>query len=292
MTLLYFLPPMRRRATANGRRQLLFLAQAVAASVALAVLQLSATLYALALYEEVLPARSLSALAGLTAILGALVVAIVALDALRARALCDAGLALVDALAGELARHSGPGTQMSGQNAADIERLLRFVVGHAPGALLDAISVPACLLALAWLHPGLALFGLASAALLVATAIHVEATARADAELAAQAYRARLEAAAADIGRRSRRESATRAMTVLAVGRGLRMGLQSLGLALAALLVMEELLRTGELIVASILMARLFATVDAAAGQWRTLSVASLSYGRIVRAISARAGGA
>jgi ATP-binding cassette subfamily C protein PrsD len=270
-------------------------------------LQLSVSLLALGIYDHVLPERDLAALAALTGatlVLGALVGG---LDLLRARLLFRAGLSLVQMLdrrVPDAVRRGVTGEPQAALHEAlhDIERVWRFLASGGPAAFFDALWAPVFLVAMFWLHPLLGGYATAGFGLVAALALMAETRPGLTTDQLARQHALRLsmarEAAAVHTGRSpslparwedvSRRyhavrsQGADRAMRFAAAGKGLRLMLQSGGLALGALLVIEGAMSAGSLLASSILMGRMFAALDAALRHWRCLVAARAGYRRLV----------
>ena len=73
---------------------------------------------------------------------------------------------------------------------------------------------------------------------------------------------------------------------VSAAVRALRMLLQSLVLALAAYLAIQQEISTGTIIATSILASRALAPIDIAVSQWRQFVAARLAAGRLKRSLA------
>lgn len=268
----------------------------VALSGVLTALQLSTSLFVLHLYDHVLPSRSPAALAGLVGLMLALHAGFALLDLVRARALCRAGLAFVqdldrrvlDALEAGAAR---PGFEALG----DVDRVGRFLTNPGPAAFLDVVWLPACLAALCLMHPVLALFGAAGVVLLGGLAVTAEARSRKTAKRIAGAERRRLALVPAVRAGSARRwhalskstyrlkgKAAEQALAVGALGKGLRLMLMSGGLGLGALLVISEAMSAGALVASSVILGRIFASLDCALAHWRSFVAARESYRRLV----------
>ncbi len=80
---------------------------------------------------------------------------------------------------------------------------------------------------------------------------------------------------------RQKIDVADSAMTLAALGKGLRMGLQMGGLGLSAVLVGNNMMSPGGLVAASFTMARAFSVLDVAAMYWRVFIAAGDSYRRL-----------
>lgn len=266
----------------------------------LAVLQLAVTLFALALYDTVLPARSGSALAlsslGVAAALGAFVV----LDIVRARVVCRTGLAIVASVDRRVlpaGRAADPARDCA--TLSDIERLARFAAGPAPGAISEAVWLPASVVAVGCLHPVLGAFMVAALGLIAVLAAASETARQRSARVLGRAFRTRLDRMrqpgaggraathAPPSLYRLKEVAARRPIVVLALAKALRLALQAGALAVGAWLVIAGLMSPGALIAASIIMSRTFAAMEAVASHWRALNAARRSYGRIAARLDA-----
>jgi ABC-type protease/lipase transport system fused ATPase/permease subunit len=263
---------------------------------ALALLQLVVMLFALALFDAVIPSRSAALLAGLLLMVAAALAGLAALDVLRARMLCRIGLALVEALDRRVcAKTVSSGPAGASQVVADLERLSRFAAGPGPCALSDALWLPVSVVAIGWLHPLLSVFVAAALivqALLVKTS---EAAAHRSSKALGKAVQARLDrvrsapvpcAHAPRSFYRLKAAAARRPMLLAALGKALRLKMQAGGLAVSALLVISDMMSPGAMIAASLIMSRAFASMDAVASHWRAFAAAQRSYGRIVLRIA------
>ncbi len=266
----------------------------LAISGLLTVLQLSASLYMIAVYDYALPTGSAVALAGLTALACVLHMSFSVLDHLRARLICRAGLGLVERLDGQLLKaFEREETDWGSGLLDDVERVRNFLTGVGLGAVLDVTWLPVFLLALFLVHPALGLFGFAGTLLLAALALlsavherdgwsdilHVRASryalARAFRVSGSRVPRPLCEA---DLVPRWRALSRSYAeMTYLAavtlisaqaLGKGARLMLQSAGVGLGAMLVLNGGLSAGALFASSLMLARTFACLDGALAHW------------------------
>lgn len=262
-------------------------------------LQLSVSLLALGIYDHVLPGRDLAALAALTGGALALHAAFAGLDLLRARLVVRSGLSFVQALDRRVLDAVASGAPRKGLAALhDVERVSRFLVSGGPAAFFDALWAPLFLLAIFWLQPVLGGFAAVGVGLVAGLGVVAEARSRFSGRRIARQQSLRFSVVrAAGAGASSslparwravscryhtlRSHSAERAMRFAAVGKGLRLMLQSSGLALGALLVVEGAMSAGALLASSILMGRLFASLDAALAHWRGFVAAYVSYRRL-----------
>ena len=272
-------------------------------SAVLAALQLAASFSMLRLYDKVLTTEAGVALAGLAGLVAGLLLAFVWLDAVRSRVLCRAGLSFVESLDRRMSLVMGSVGEARGREIiADLERITRFAGSTGPAAFLDAIWLPACLVASAILHPALGMFLAMALMVQAALAVASERAGRGRENAGADAFRRRLAFHRETHARTSSDRSpvvsdwrtvsrayfrqkidvADSAMTFAAVGKGLRMALQMSGLGLSALLVGHAMMSPGALVAASFIMARAFSVLDVAVMYWRVFAAARDSYRRLV----------
>lgn len=283
------------------------MAQVLLLSGVLNLLQLSTSAYMLRIYDHVLPSQSLGALGMLTGLVLGLHAGFALLDMVRSRLLFRAGLTFVQSLDIKVLDVVRTAPARRGFEAlGDVERISRFVTNSGPSAFFDMVWAPAFLVAVALLHPVLGLFALAGILLLVTVAVSAELHAR---DVSRRLTRKRhqravlvrdLVAACAvpdgcvrclDIAHRWRAASrgyyrlracaARRSFRFGALAKGLRFMLQSGGLAVGALLVIEGAMSPGALIASSIILGRIFACFDAGIAHWRDFSAARESHDRI-----------
>lgn len=289
------------------------LLRTLALSGLLAMLHVSASLYMLAIYDQVLPSGSVTALAALVALATVFHGLSVALDVRRTRAVLRAGLDHVELLDRRVL------TALKQENGGlafalldDVERVRRFLTGPGPCAVLDGLWTPAFLFAVFVVHPVLGAFACAAMALLAWLALSTEVREREARHPVRLARRARyvlvrdLQACRShgdgarwlDTIRRWRVLSRSyseltfsayvRTLPAVGLGRGLRPALQSAGVGLAALLAIEGLISPGALLAASLLIGRTLGALDGALAHWQGLVAARESHQRLAAAISAR----
>lgn len=302
-----FFSPADRIAAGAGR----LLARVLAISGLLAALQLASSLYMLAVFDHVLPASSVTALAVLTTLVCALHVSYAVLDHIRAHWVCQAGLALVERLDGHVLGSLEAGDAGHGMALLnDVERVRGFLTGAGPCAVLDLLWLPAFLVVVFFLHPALGLFASAATLLLAGLSLpsvtrdrgagHDLMSARARRYVLAQKFRGARGAMAgallnAGLALRWRALSraysettfsvASRVISTAALGKGVRLALQSVGMGLCALLVIAGSLGPGALFAASLMLGRTFACLDGAIAHGQGFFAARESYRRLVRAI-------
>lgn len=295
----------------GGRQWLGVLGQSFACAGVLAALQLSASLYMLAIYDQVLPTGNVAALAVLTGLVIGLHVLFALVDMMRAQTLCREGLAFVRGLEQRLLGAGADAPSARGLAVlGDIERLGRFWASPGPPALLDALWLPAYLAVVFVLHPVLALYAAAGACALLWLVVAADERSRPAALAITRARRARHglgRAVLAVPGRAAGARpgapetafrwralsqayyrlsvcAARRSFTCAAVGKGARLVLQSAGMGLGALLVIHDALSAGQMLASSLIMGRMFAALDAGLGQWSSLCAARESYRKLCAA--------
>lgn len=285
-----------------------FVIRVLAVSGLLALLQLSASLYVLVVYDQVLPSGSVPALAWLTGLAGALHVAFAGLDAIRARMVCRAGLRFVEHVEGRLLSALAD-RSLGFSFLDDVERVRRFMTGAGPCAAFDLLWLPAFLAVAFFLHPVLGMFACSGVAVLASATFLAERRSRMGGRRLQQARHTRyvlawdLHAGLAGAERRARWQDAALSWDALsrcysertlhtaehalfsqAFGKGLRLVLQSAGFGVGALLAVEGLLSAGGLVASSLVLARTFACLDGALAHWHAFVAAHESCQRLFRA--------
>lgn len=295
--------------TLSKRRGGSSLALALVLSGLLAVLHLSASLYMLVVYDLVLPSGSVTDLAVMTALVMVLHAGFTFLDWIRARVMCRVALGLVKILDGAMrqalrAKDSRRGLAL----LDDVERVRRFLISAGPCAAFDALWLPLFLAAVFLVHPVLGLFACLGTLLLAGTSIVADGRER---ETGQRIVRARHDRYALAGGlhedgvsrhgsgcpdailcwsalSRSYSELTLAAqvhvLRSVALAKGLRLVLQSAGVGLGALLVIEGVLSPGALFASSLMLGRTFACLDCGLAHWRGLVVARESYLRLAAA--------
>jgi ABC-type protease/lipase transport system fused ATPase/permease subunit len=271
------------------------------------VLQLTVSLSVLRIYDHVLPGRNLAALAVLTGAVFVLHALFALVDLARSRLLSRAGISFLQALDGRALEAIRAGVPRRGLAAVhDVERVARFLANAGPSAFFDILWVPIFLVAAFCLHPALGGFAGAGLMIVAGVAVAAESRGRNAARRISRLQYLRFavvrdaEAAAASCGSLQRSDlvacwnavsrsyydlksrSADRELKFAALGKGLRLMLQSGGLALGALLVVEGAMSAGGLVASSVIMGRMFVSLDTALAHWRSFVVARTSYARLV----------
>lgn len=273
----------------------------LAISGALSVLQLATALYVVAVYDRVLPTGDLAALASLTVIVLSLHAAFAIVDRMRARAVSRAGVAWVarfDARIFEIAQvHGGRRALLMLQ---DLECVRRFLTSSGPCAAFDALWLPVFLTAAAMLNASLGLFALGGVVVLVWLAFSIgETTSEANGNVrqlrrdrflflralcAADDEPAQAEARWRELSRSYADVTSIaheRALSSGMLGKGTRLGLQSLGFGFAAVLFVDGMLTTSALFASTLIFSRTFACADGALTHWTGIVAARASYERL-----------
>jgi PrtD family type I secretion system ABC transporter len=281
-------------------------------SAVLNVLFLTGAFFMLAVYDRVLPSRSLPTLAALALLALGLYMFVAILDVIRGRALVRVGAALDEALSGRIydmiirhplkARTSGDGLQP----LRDFDQVRSFLSGLGPTALFDLPWMPFYLAICYVFHPLIGLTALLGALILVALTLITEVLSRAPARQAAAQAAARN--ALADASRRnaeavhamgmagrlsalwgktnashqaSQRRAADIAGGLGSISRVLRMVVQSAVLAVGAYLVVVQEATAGIIIAGAILASRALAPVELAIANWKGFVAARQGWTRL-----------
>ena len=265
------------------------------------LLTLTGPLFMLQVYDRVLPSRSTPTLLVLLALAGLLYAAHIALDVIRARIGIRIGAAyqsLQDINILQVSLH-----QTGAPRETDLDQIRRFTASPLPVALIDLPFTPLFLIAIALLHPALALLALAGATVIIALSLANQLLSRgASARVrktrqAAHAIGEDFRRAAPDLGglgltrtaarhwHRARNTAliedvqlSARTATSAALIRGIRLMLQSGLLALGAWLVIRGETSGGAMIAASVLMGRALQPIEQIVGGWPLLQATRASW--------------
>jgi PrtD family type I secretion system ABC transporter len=290
---------------------------AAAVSGAISVLTLTGSVYALKIYNVVLPARDASTLGVLTVAMLALYVGSGLLDGLRFRLLSNAAARLDHDLSGKVfaAQHAlslGARCGDGLQSTRDLDQIRSFLASSAPTALFDLPFMPLYLIAIFVLSPLMGALAVTGALLLVAIMVSVEARSgvHASAAAASSAKRSALAAAAhrnagamramGFLGAATERwcmlnadhlegqaRIAQRANNASAAIKAARPALQSSMLGLGAYLAISGRGSAGSMLAASIILARALAPVETVIAHWRSFLAARQSYARLANLLAA-----
>lgn len=249
-------------------------------TAAINCLALTGPLYMLLLFDRILPSAEVVPLVAASAAMLALYALSGILDIARQSLLMSCANRAERSLAVLAARNIAP---VPINELAAVGSILR---GQIPAALCDAPWVPLYFAALVWLHP---LFGAVAVLGAIAIAGCMLAaprrftiaraargrTARRSPAAAASQRSMRRAWLAADAQRRDRLAAAAYDSAVTAATmRALRPALQSTTLGLGGYLVMTGACHAGNLLAASIILARLLNPIEIVIAQWRSLAAA------------------
>jgi PrtD family type I secretion system ABC transporter len=291
-------------------------------SLCMNVLLLAPSLYMIQVFDRVIASRSNETLVVLTlAAIGAIAV-MGALDALRARLLGTAAVALdgklaprvLDGLVANAARLGGADYV---HGLRDVSTLRGFLTGNGVLALFDAPWLPIYVGVIFLFHPLLGLVATAGAALLIAAAVANEKLSREPLEALQEANRRAMRYVDASLRnaevisalgmlRAVRRrwsalnggaqalqlESSRMAALVGGTTKFIRQAVQIVMLAAGAYLVIDQHVTGGVMMAATILLGRALAPVEALIGSWRGLVEARGAYARLDALLAARSAAA
>ena len=282
------------------------------------ILMLTGSIFMLEVYDRVIPSRSVSTLIALLLLAGGLYAALGLLDLIRGRVMVRISNWVDEAVSERVydAVVRLPliiGNRSEGvQPLRDLDSIRTFLSGLGPIAFFDLPWIPFYLAICFAFHPYIGLTALVGAVVLVALTLLTELMMRRPGKdvaeyarirnLQAEASRRNCEAIVAmGMGERlAKRWRETNQQYVTAnrvasdVGGGLgaiskvmRMGLQSLLLAVGALLVVNQQATAGVIIAGSILGARALAPVDLAIANWKSFVAARQAWGRLNKLLTA-----
>lgn len=300
---------LRRDAIGAIRRHLVF---AAVFSALVNILYLSPTLYMLQIYDRVLPTGGELTLVFVTLVIFLALGVLAMLDALRARLLVRAGMALDQKFAGEVLSRQMTARLEGGQPRAfqamrDFDVIRQTLSGAPALALFDAPWTPVYLLFCFVLHPALGTLTLIGGVVLAGLAVLNERATKSvlqkAQEVSNRAYAVQ-EAAATQgevvraLGMRQaliNRQLSERgqALTLQAQAqfsggfyagaiKFFRLFLQSLALGLGAWLAIERQISAGAVIAASVLLSRALQPIEQLVGSWATIVQARGAYDHLV----------
>lgn len=274
------------------------------------VLMLVIPLHMLQVYDRVLSSRSFDTLMYLTAIAVIALLVLAFLDMARSRILVNSSI-WFDHIMSPAAFAKSPDEILRGrsygpQALRDIATVKQFISGTGIIALFDTPWVPVYLVVIFILHPILGFIALTGAILLFSLAILNEVVTRqplknANAEgIASQRFvesSLRNAEAIQAMGMMSylvkhwskknepvlelHATASNRASIILSISKFLRLSLQILILATGAMLVIHDVLTSGAMIAASILLARALAPVEQSIGVWKQFQATREAYRRL-----------
>ena len=262
------------------------------------LLYLAPTLYMIQVYDRVVPTRGVPTLVFITLVVLFALATLSLLDQMRNTILQRGAIALDEALGPRLVRMTltgRPGDPPQQQVMRDFDQVKAMLASPALGALFDLPWAPIYIIVATIIHPLLGLATLIGAAVLLALAIAndraTRAAARTATERAARTYvaqdalggsvdtiralgmrealvrqfvAARLASAAP--GRASQQTSSRYSGTI----KFARLSLQSAALGIGAWLAINDMISSGAIISASVLMSRALAPIDQVVGGWRS----------------------
>ena len=274
------------------------------------ILMLASPIYMLNIYDRVLTSGHVDTLYFLTAIIGAALLLMGALDAARTAVTVRIGNWLSDTL-GPVYLASGVRARLHGETASsellrDLSQLQSFIATQGLTAFFDSPWVP-IYVALIWLlHPALGTVACGAAVLLFLLTLMNEGVTRRQTRLANREQVLSFHLAEtvmrnasvvwamgmlpAVIERwrstngealKALRRSAERGGVILAFTKFTRFFVQIGILGVGALLVLRGELTAGGMIAASILLSRALAPVEMAMSAWRNFAATRLAYGRL-----------
>jgi PrtD family type I secretion system ABC transporter len=280
------------------------------------LLQLTAPLYMLQVYDRVLNSRNETTLLMLTILVVALFLVMAAIEFVRSRVLVRVGAAMEAKLNDRVFDAAFEATLRRGGNArqalTDLTQLRQFMTGNGPFVLFDAPWFPIYLAVIFLLHPLIGWFAVGAALILIAlTAVTEFATQKPLAEANKFANEATnfahnnlanaevVEALGMLPSLRERWKkkhvqhlvlqavASDRAGLISSVTKFVRVASQSLILGLGAWLAIRNELSPGGMIVGSILMGRALAPIDQLIGNWKGFVQARLAYDRLGQLLAA-----
>lgn len=277
------------------------------------ILMLSGSLFMLQVYDRVLPSRSVPTLVALVLLVAILYLFQCLLDAIRGRVLTRIGAGLDERLSerayrimSQLPLVRGRSGEALPQPTKDLDQIGSFLASGGPATLFDLPWMPLYIALCFIFHPWLGLAALTGAAILLLLTLLTERMVRQPARqmvgiaatrndiaqasirnaevLAAMGMRSNLAGRWNEVTTRHRQAQAQTSDvtgTFGAMSRGIRMMLQSLVLAIGALLVIYQEATPGVIIASSILTARALAPVELAIAHWKNFLSARQSWKRL-----------
>ena len=283
-------------------------------SLCVNVLYLAAPLYMLQVYDRVVPTGGVATLGFITLALAIALVTLSALDAIRLRLLVRASLRLDTLITPKLLKRSLAAGPAGTQSIRDFDTVRNTLASPAAAALLDLPWLPIFVLVAFLLHFWIGILAIAAAAGMFALAWANQRRTRpaideATASLASvhgwfQAAVFQGEAVRAlgmgsrivDLGLAKRSAASAKVAGAqfagsrfTAMGRFLRLFVQSAALGLGALLAIEGKVSAGAIIAASILVGRALQPVDSLIAGWSSLLSARAALARVAKALESEA---
>ncbi|QHD70543.1 type I secretion system permease/ATPase [Sphingobium yanoikuyae] len=278
------------------------------------LLYIAPTLYMLQVYDRVVPTQGLQTLFFLTLVLLFALGTLALLDRLRTRLLVRGGLHLNMVLSPQLldATLGRPDMTAARQALREFDLLRGAVSGPAALALFDAPWVPFYLIVCFLVHPGIGALALIGSALLPLLAYVTERNTRRKLDgaqvVANHSYASQeMFLAGAEVIRalgmrralvalqlRQREAMLTAqtgasfdAGTYLAIGKFVRLAMQSLALGLGALLAIDGQISAGAIFASAFLIARALQPTEQLIASWKTIAQARQSYANIETLLAA-----
>jgi len=289
-------------------------------SVVFNLLMLTAPLFMLAVFSNVMTSKNADTLVLLSFAAAVALLFQGLIDYVRTRLLVRVGIALDLALGPQVAEamieRAGHDSVADRRPLADSAEIRKFVTDIGVMTLIDIPFVPVYLLVLYWIHPLLGMLGLAAALAFLLLAILNDRLTRHPAE-AAQAASRRATAFTAEclgnadavramgmapavVGRLRQasleslaalQEGADRAAISRSLVRSLRIGVQIAIYAAGAWLFLEEQLMVGAIVAASVLLGRALSPLEYAVFAWRSAMAMRQSLRRLGALLAERDGG-
>lgn len=275
-------------------------AYAAVFSALLNLLVIAPMLYMLQVYDRVLPTQGQTTLFLLTLALVIALVVMAGLEAIRSRLLVRAGIELDQTMAGKVIRatldRSDSAQRISRQALREFDVLRQATTGPAIHGLFDAPWVPIYILVAFLLHPWIGVLALGGTLLVIFLAWRSEAATREPLQRAnaasgrayalydnsvgsadvARALGMREALVAGHVSDRAttidlQSEAGLTSARLTAESKFARLLLQSLALAVGALLVINASISPGAVFASMFIVGRAMAPIDQLVGSWRTI---------------------
>ncbi|MEM9355060.1 MAG: type I secretion system permease/ATPase [Pseudomonadota bacterium] len=264
------------------------------------LLMLTGPLFMLQVYDRVMTSGSIPTLVALSVLTASLYAVIGLLELVRSRVVVRIGMdfdrRVTDRVFNASLRRSITGSSSSTTILRELDNIRQFIAGPGPITLFDAPWTPIYLLVIFLMHWSLGIAATFGATVLVGLAILSERMSRSAITEASKGVASSLEIA--ETGQRNaealtamgmqsayRRRwqminsealswqllAADRLGTFQSITKSLRLGLQSLMLAIGAALALNNEISAGTIVAATIIFGRALAPVEQAVGHWRSL---------------------
>lgn len=285
----------------------------VALSAVMNILQLSGSIYLMAVYDSVLPSQSLPTLFGLFAMVVVAYVFQGLFDLMRGRILANVGAGLGSSVAMRV-QSAASGNVLQGMRSPgdgltamrDLDNIRNFLSSSGPAALIDLPWIIFFIVVLSLLHIWLGVAALIGATILIAITFVTDSSTRAPTSwsfnlvahrneiaesnlrhvemLAAMGMRDRMDRRWYEVNRAfvaAQEELARRVATFGSLSRIFRLFLQSGVLTVGALLVIDREASAGVIFASAVLSARALAPVDQTIANWRGFAAARSGWTRL-----------